>query len=103
YVLHITTVAGLNSQDNSLLTRLEYVRLLDEVLDLFDTEPRFQHFVLDGEVGPLEDYLSIRPENFERIEQYVKDGRLLIGPWYTQIDLSRANVETVIRNLMLGI
>jgi hypothetical protein len=103
YVLHIATVAGLNSQDNSLLAHLAYVKLLDEVLDLFDTEPRFQHFVLDGEVRPLEVYLSIRPENFEQIEQYVKDGRLLIGPWYVQIDPLQSNSETAIRNLILGI
>lgn len=99
YTLHIATVAGLNSQDNSLLNLLAYVRLLDEVLDLFDTEPRFQHFVLDGEVGPLEDYLSIRPENFERIEELVDEGKLLIGPWYTQ---SYESSETAIRSLMIG-
>ena len=98
-MLHIATVAGLSSEDNSLSRRLEYVRLLDEVLDLFDTEPRFQHFVLDGEVGPLEDYLSIRPENFERIEELVEEGKLLIGPWYTQ---SYDSPETAIRSLMIG-
>src|SRR5260221_9178005 len=82
---------------------LPLIRLLDEVLDLFDTEPRFQHFVLDGQSSLLEDYLAIRPEAFERIEQLVQEGRLLIGPWYVQTDPRSVSVESLIRNLMIGL
>ena len=83
-----------------MIFRLEYVQMLDEVLELFETEPRFQHFVLNGEVGPLENYLSIRPQNFERIEQLVEDGKLLIGPWYA---LPYDSAEMAVRSLMLGL
>ncbi len=105
YILHVVTVAGIarHTSNTPSLDVLPLVRLLDEVLALFDTEPRFQHFVLDGQSIFLEDYLSIRPETFERIEALVQDGRLLVGPWYVQTDPISVSVESLIRNLMIGL
>src|SRR5450432_3523924 len=105
YVLHVVTVAALtrHSSNTPSLEALPLVRLLDEVLDLFEREPRFQHFVLGGESILLEDYLSVRPESFEKIEQLVQDGRLLVGPWYIQTDPMTVSVESQIRNLMIGL
>ncbi len=105
YVLHIASVAGLHREGRKPFPvgDLELVRLMDDVLDLFDSEPRFHHFTLDGQAVLLEDYLSIRPENFERIEQAVQDGRLLTGPWYVLPEPSTASMELLIRNLMLGL
>jgi Glycosyl hydrolases family 38 N-terminal domain len=105
YVLHVASVAGLDREGFAPfpVAQLELVRMLDDVLDLFDNEPRFHHFTLDGQSILLEDYLSIRPENFERIEQAVQDGKLLVGPWYVQTEPLYASAESLIRNLMIGL
>jgi hypothetical protein len=105
YVLHVASVAGLDREGLAPFPvgQLELVRILDQVLDLFDQEPRFQQFTLDGQSILLEDYLSIRPENFERIEQAVQDGKLLVGPWYVQTEPFNASAESLIRNLMIGL
>ncbi|MEP7288650.1 MAG: glycosyl hydrolase-related protein [Chloroflexota bacterium] len=107
YVLHVCSVAGLNWIPSNRSAsfpamRIDVVKPLDEALDLFDDEPRFQHFTLDGETFWLEEYLSIRPENFERVEAAVQAGQLLIGPWYIQPD-PKADSELLIRNLMIGL
>jgi hypothetical protein len=108
YVLHICSVAGREMKSGRERDQrfpvldLALIRLLDHVLDLFDNEPRFQHFTLDGETLPLEDYLAVRPENFERIEQAVQDGQLLIGPFYVQTHEDLFDTESLIRNLMIG-
>lgn len=103
YILHVVSVAGLVRRPANGGLALDVVRLLDEVLDLFDSEPRFQHFVLDGQAVALEDYLTARPEAFERIEQAVHQGQLHIGPWYVQIDAGHLGTESLIRNLLIGL
>ncbi len=105
YTLHVASVAGHDREgfESFPAAQLRLVRLLDEVLDLFDTEPRFQHFTLDGSAILLEDYLSIRPEHFERVEKAVQEGRLLVGPWYIQTDPLLVSAESLIRNLLIGL
>ncbi len=105
YVWHVASVAGLDREGFAPFPvgQIELVRMLDEALDLFDTEPRFQHFTLDGQSILLEDYLSIRPENFERIEQAVQDGKLLVGPWYVEPEPFLVSGESLIRNLLIGL
>jgi hypothetical protein len=105
YTLHVASVAGLDREGAKTFParQLELVRLLDEVLDLFDSEPRFQHFTLDGQSILIEDYLSIRPEHFERVELAVQEGKLLIGPWYIRPESVFASSESLIRNLLIGL
>ncbi len=105
YVWHVVSVAGHDREgaEPFPVARLRLIRLLDEVLDLFDTEPRFRHFTLDGQSILLEDYLSVRPENFERVEKAVQEGKLLVGPWYVMPESSLVSIESLIRNLMIGL
>ena len=49
--------------------RVRLVGLLDELLELFDAEPEYRHFMLDGHTIPLEDYLEVRPERFDDVER----------------------------------
>ncbi|MBX3083044.1 MAG: hypothetical protein KF716_15535 [Anaerolineae bacterium] len=79
------------------------IRLLDEVLERMEQEPRLRHFTLDGESSLIDAYLKVRPENFERVEKLVKEGRLLLGPWYVAPEPALTNVESLIRNLLLGL
>lgn len=83
-------------------TRIELVEMIDRLLDMFDNDPDFHTFIIDGQTVVLEDYLEIKPYNRSRIEKLVKSGKLLIGPWYTLPDHTPSNPESLIRNLLLG-
>ncbi|MFA6243335.1 MAG: glycoside hydrolase family 38 C-terminal domain-containing protein, partial [Candidatus Hydrogenedentales bacterium] len=83
-------------------TRQMLVELLDLLLDVLDTEPRYKSFLLDGQSVPIDDYLELRPENRARLDKHVADGRLLIGPWYTLPECFTVNGESLVRNLMYG-
>jgi len=82
--------------------RLRLVDLVDRVLDLMDTDPRFSFFHLDGQTIVLEDYLEVRPEAEERLRRRIAEGRLLVGPWYVMPDMFLVSGEALVRNLALG-
>lgn len=50
----------------------------------------------------MEDYCEICPENKERLGKFIKDGKILIGPWYVMPDELLVLGESLIRNLMKG-
>ncbi|UVI28863.1 glycoside hydrolase family 38 N-terminal domain-containing protein [Paenibacillus spongiae] len=83
--------------------RYRLVNLIDRLLALLDRDPEFRYFHLDGQTIVLEDYYALRPSNRERLEAYIKQGRILIGPWYQQNDLFLTSGESTVRNLLTGI
>ncbi len=83
--------------------RIRLVRLMDALIDILTSNPDYKHFMLDGQTAPVEDYLAIRPDRREVIERLVREGRLLIGPWYVAPDEFLPHVESLIRNLQRGI
>ncbi len=82
--------------------RIRLVRLMDKLLKLLDTDPEYKSFTFDGQTVVLEDYLEIRPQEREHIRKHVKDGRILVGPWYILPDEFLVSGEATVRNLMLG-
>ncbi len=82
--------------------RLRLVGLFDMLIDLFDSDPDYRHFMLDGHTIPLEDYLEIRPDRFDDIERLVQQGKLLIGPWYIIPDDALPGGEAHVRNFLRG-
>ncbi|MFC1805892.1 hypothetical protein ACFL09_02805, partial [Planctomycetota bacterium] len=82
--------------------RLLLVEIIDELLDLMEAGEEFRYFHLDGQTCMLDDYLEVRPENRERLAKLVREGRILIGPWFTMPDLFGPGDEALIRNLLLG-
>lgn len=42
--------------------RMKFVKLMDELFDIFEKETDYSHFNLDGQTICIEDYLEIRPE-----------------------------------------
>ncbi len=82
--------------------RLRLVKLVDNLLNIIDTDPRFTHFTFDGQTVVLEDYLEIKPEDREQLTQYIQAGRILIGPWYVLPDVYLVSGEALIRNLLMG-
>ena len=83
-------------------TRHMLVYMLDMLLDILETEPGFRSFHLDSQAVPVQDYLEIRPEREELIRTYVREKRLLVGPWFVLPDEFCVGGESLIRNLLLG-
>ncbi|MEA4812161.1 MAG: glycoside hydrolase family 38 C-terminal domain-containing protein [Anaerolineaceae bacterium] len=82
--------------------RLKLVHLVDNVLEILDSDPEYKYFMLDGQTIVLEDYLQMRPENEERLKAYIRNGRILIGPWYILPDEFLVSAEATVRNLLIG-
>lgn len=83
--------------------RARLVDLLDELLPRLEADPEFAHFLLDGQMAVIDDYLAVRPAERERIERLARSGRLAAGPWYTLPDEFLVSGETHVRNLQLGL
>jgi alpha-mannosidase len=83
--------------------RVRLVRLVDRLLDLLEGDPAYRHFTLDGQSSAVADYLEVRPGARERIAKLVRDGRLLVGPWFVLPDEWLVSGEALIRNLRLGL
>jgi len=79
------------------------VELLDDLLPLLESDPGYRHFLLDGQVAVVDDYLAVRPEAEERLRRLVGAGRVAIGPWYTLPDEFCVSGETLVRDLQLGL
>ncbi|HAX03853.1 MAG: hypothetical protein A2Y45_07960 [Tenericutes bacterium GWC2_34_14] len=61
------------------------------------------YFVLDGQTLPLEDYLEVcEIEERKKILSLIKQGRMIIGPWFIAMDEFLVQGESMIRNLELG-
>ena len=78
------------------------VRFLDALIDLLDREPALRHFYLDGQTALLDDYVALRPEREDELRRLVTEGRLGVGPWFTQMDEFLTSGESQIRNLEWG-
>ncbi|GIP52728.1 alpha-mannosidase [Paenibacillus vini] len=78
------------------------VALVDALLDKLDQGGEFKSFYLDGQTIILEDYLQVRPENKERLETHIREGRILIGPWYILQDAFLTSGEANVRNMQIG-
>ncbi|MEF3307000.1 alpha-mannosidase [Paenibacillus sp. GYB003] len=78
------------------------VRLMDTLLDTLERDPEFRTFHLDGQTIMLDDYLAIRPDRKERLERLVREGRLVVGPWYVLQDEFLTSSEANVRNLQYG-
>ncbi|MCX6524824.1 MAG: alpha-mannosidase, partial [Actinobacteria bacterium] len=79
------------------------VQMLDELLPRLIGDPSFSHFQLDGQMAVVDDYLAVRPEQRESLQNLSAAGRLSMGPWYVLPDEFLVSGETLIRNLQLGI
>lgn len=77
------------------------VQLVDALLAKLDGDSAFRSFYLDGQTIILEDYLQVLPENKEKLEQYIRDGRILIGPWYILQDAFLTSGEANVRNMQI--
>lgn len=78
------------------------VELIDDVLELFETDPAFKSFYLDGQTIILDDYLQVRPDKKEVLQKYIDNGQLKIGPFYILQDAFLTSSESNVRNMLIG-
>ncbi|MES9685396.1 alpha-mannosidase, partial [Gottfriedia acidiceleris] len=83
-------------------SRILLVNNMEEIMEMLETNPDYPYYVLDGQTAILEDYFAVKPENKERVKKLVQEGRLIIGPWYTQTDEMIVGGESIVRNLLYG-
>ncbi|MDR1507644.1 MAG: hypothetical protein LBI67_11140 [Treponema sp.] len=62
----------------------------------------FTCYVLDGQVFPLEEYLEAVPQDEKEMRSLIRQGKLAIGPFYTQFDEWLPSAENMIRNCLYG-
>ncbi|MFH0735945.1 MAG: glycoside hydrolase family 38 C-terminal domain-containing protein [bacterium] len=78
------------------------VDMIDSVLDILENEPEYRAFHLDSQTIVLNDYLQIKPDKKDLITKFIKEKRLLVGPWYILPEEFQVGGENLIRNLLLG-
>jgi hypothetical protein len=83
--------------------RLALVELIDTLLPLLERDASYPHFMLDGQMAVVDDYLEVRPQAEERLRALAAAGRLSMGPWYILMDEFLASGETIVRNLQMGL
>jgi hypothetical protein len=83
--------------------RLRLVDLLDSLLPQLEADPSYAHFLLDGQMAVVDDYLQVRPEQEARLRALATTGRVAMGPWYALPDEFLVSGETLVRNLQRGI
>ncbi|QHI68002.1 alpha-mannosidase [Tichowtungia aerotolerans] len=81
---------------------LRLAELVDELLDIMERNPDYKCFLLDGGTVVIEDYLSARPQNEERLRALMNAGRIQTVMWYTLPEMSSVAPESLIRNLLIG-
>ncbi|HUR77583.1 MAG TPA: glycoside hydrolase family 38 C-terminal domain-containing protein [Acidimicrobiales bacterium] len=83
--------------------RMRLVEMVDELLPLLDADASYSHFLLDGQMAVVDDYLEVRPQAAAVLRRLASEGRLAMGPWYSLPDEFLVSGETIIRNLQAGI
>lgn len=82
--------------------RMRLVRLVDKLLDIFESDKDYKCFNLDGQTVVLEDYLQIKPEREAELRKRIGEGKLVVGPWYILPDEFLVTGESTVRNLEFG-
>lgn len=84
-------------------SKIYLINNLQKVINLLEKNNGYNHFILDGQASLLDDYLAWRPEDRDRVKKLITNGKLIVGPWYTQTDQMVISGESIIRNMQYGI
>ncbi len=83
-------------------TRRRLLDMMDITLDILEKDSRFHSFTLDGHSILIDDYLEMRPEKRPTVEKFIREGRLMAGPWYTLAEEFSISHEALARNFLYG-
>lgn len=76
--------------------------LIDRLGELVADNPSFR-YLLDGQTLILEDLFSFAPHYRPAVEALVRQGNLIVGPYYCQPDWQLTCGEALLRNLLYGL
>ena len=82
-------------------TRMLLIDFMDGLIKMLESQKDYW-YVMDSQTVPLEDYLEVRPENRKKLEKFIANGQLEVGPWYTAPEEHNVNGESIVRNLVIG-
>jgi len=82
--------------------RMRLLQVFDNVLEML-AKNQIPSFYFDGQVSALEDYLDMRPEKREIVENLVRRKKLFIGPFYCLVDEFLTDKKCFAKNLEIGI
>lgn len=71
-------------------------------MDALLAHPSPGPFLLDGQAITLLDYLTVRPDQSERLGTALRGGQLEAGPWFVLADNLIPSGEAIVRNLQAG-
>ena len=83
-------------------SKLRLADLMDNIIDILENKKSYEYFCVDGGTIVLEDYFTVRPENRNRVEKLIKEGKMIIVNWYTLPETNTVAPESMIRNLLTG-
>jgi alpha-mannosidase len=75
--------------------------LFTEALEELKREPK-DNFTLDGQTSIVDEFVASHPDSLQDIQNLVKEGRLFVGPWYSQTDAVNVDPESILRNAIIG-
>lgn len=81
--------------------RIKLIDLMDGLFRIIDEFPEYI-FHLDAQTIILEDYLEAKPSRRSILKNHIRNGNIIIGPWYLQNDFYLTSGEATIRNLLIG-
>ncbi|MEI7837422.1 MAG: glycoside hydrolase, partial [Planctomycetota bacterium] len=82
--------------------RYALVTLMDRVIAGLEDGRLQGPFQTDGQSILIDDYLEIRPDRRAQVERLAREGKLVVGPWYSMPDEFTVSGEALIRNLLVG-
>ena len=82
--------------------RYALVATLDHVIAGLEDGRLKGPFQTDGQSILIDDYLEIRPDRRALVERLAREGKLVVGPWYSMPDEFTVSGEALIRNLLVG-
>ncbi len=82
--------------------RHRLVEMADGLVEGLENDRDYGIFHFDGQTIVLEDILEIAPDLEERLGKLIRDGKIVIGPWYCMPDEVNVSGESLIRNLQIG-
>lgn len=81
--------------------RFRMVRMLDKVISMIE-EGKMKYFLMDGQTVMLEDFSEVSRDDFTRLINLIKEGSVVIGPWFILPDEFLVGGESMLRNLEIG-
>lgn len=82
--------------------RFMLVGMTNDLIDGLENTPDYGVYHFDGQTVVLDDFLEIEPKKKERLAKLIRDGKIMIGPWYCMPDEFLLSGESLIKNLQRG-